>query len=706
MLIKSCFLFLMPLKLMIMYNTVKSLIVSTILMLFCLATDLPAQDVLSAGELLELKSSDHLQISPDGSEILYSVSTPREPNEAPGEARIEYFRMKLPDGNAQSLFTGPVRGSVPQFSPDGSRIGFLNAGTDGKKQVWIMDPDGGRIKQLTDAPGGVSFFRWQPGKNGIAYLSDPPKTEKEKELEQRGYGFIYYEENLKNTNLHLASFDEEWTLAGEKQLTEGVNTWDFEFNRQGTRIAASISPENLVDHKYMFRRIFLIDLENGKRVRVSQNEGKLGNYAFSPDGKHLAYTAALNLNDHKESQAFVVNLEEGSVSNLTPDNFRGHVSWVNWKDNEHVLYYSEEGVYPKLNTVHVKGGDRKILLDAFESGIIFDKPEYTRDMKHFIFTGSTPYDRINLYYWDGENDLTKITDLNPILNEKVFGNQEVIRYAARDGLEIEGLLIQPVDYHPGKTYPLIVYVHGGPESHHSNDWLSRYSRPGQVMAGKGYLVLYLNYRSSTGYGVDFGMEGFMDPAGKEFDDIADGIEWAIREKGADPERVGLAGGSYGGYASGWFATYYTKYVKAVCMFVGVSNNISRRGTTDIAYEELYVHSGKPLEEMWQENLERSPIYWAHQSKTATLIYGGAADTRVHPSQSLELFRRMKMNNHPAVRLVQYPGEGHGNKNQVGQIDVLYRQMAWFDWYVRDLNPLDGPMPPLDISDQYGLDWEY
>ena len=132
---------------------------------------------------------------------------------------------------------------------------------------------------------------------------------------------------------------------------------------------------------------------------------------------------------------------------------------------------------------------------------------------------------------------------------------------------------------------------------------------------------------------------------------------------------------------------------------------SKRGTTDIPYEELYVHSGKKLEEQWQLDLERSPVYWAHQSRTATLICGGAADTRVHPSQSLELYRRMKMNDHPAVRLVQYPGEGHGNRKQVGQIDLLNRQIEWFDWYVRDLRPLDGPMPRLDISDTYGLDWD-
>jgi dipeptidyl aminopeptidase/acylaminoacyl peptidase len=138
------------------------------------------------------------------------------------------------------------------------------------------------------------------------------------------------------------------------------------------------------------------------------------------------------------------------------------------------------------------------------------------------------------------------------------------------------------------------------------------------------------------------------------------------------------------------------------MFVGLSDVISRMGTTDIPYEELYVHSGKKLENMWQLALERSPIYWAHQSKTATLIYGGAADTRVHPSQSMELYWRMRMNDHKAVRLVQYPGEGHGNSKQPGRADVIHRQIQWFDWYVYDSKALDGPLPPLDLSENYGL----
>jgi dipeptidyl aminopeptidase/acylaminoacyl peptidase len=647
-----------------------------------------------------------LQVNPVKEEFIFSVSTPRGPNEAPGGSKTEYFRDAPSYPSPVPLFSGDIKGRSPQYSPDGEHIGFLFAEKGQATQVWVMDASGTHMKKLTQEEAGISSFKWQPGKNGIAYLSTSSVSAREEALKKRGYDFIYYEENLKNNYLHMAWFDEQWKQISTWQLTDGANAWDFEFNAQGTQLAVTLSPKNLIDQRYMFRRIYLIDLETGQMKQVSQNEGKLGNYVFSPNGRYLAYAAALNINDHEVSQAFVIDLNTGSISNLTPEKFRGHVNWVNWKDDETVLFHASEGVYPTLNTIPVRGGKRKIILHGAECGIIFSSPKFDPDFQDFIFTGSTPADYVNLYRWDGKNDPLKISQLNPVLQEKQLGKQEVIRYQARDGQEIEGILIHPVGYEEGLSYPLIVYVHGGPESHHSHGWLSRYGTPGQVMAGKGYLVLYLNYRASTGYGVDFGMEGFMDPAGKEFDDIADGIEWAIREKGADPEKVGLAGGSYGGYASGWFATYYTQYVKAVCMFVGISNSISKRGTTDIPYEELYVHSGKKLEEQWQLDLERSPIYWAHQSLTATLIYGGAADTRVHPSQSFELYRRMKMNDHPAVRLVQYPGEGHGNRKQVGQIDVLYRQMEWFDWYVRDLHPLDGPMPRLDISDRYGLDWEY
>ncbi len=681
-------------------------IVSTLLLLVAITFNQFSygQSVFSADELLNLEGASIHDLKPDGSELIYSVYTPRNANEEPGSAHRKYFRMLVDSKESIPLFEEGLKGSAPQYSPDGSLISFTHKKEGESTQVWAIPAAGGDIFQLTQAKNGLIYYRWQPDGNGIAYLSSEPKTEREKELKKRGYDFIYYEENLKKNQLFLTQLDSKFQVISSKQILEGTHVWDFEFSPDGQWLAFTSSEKNLIDYRYMFRKLQILDLASAKVIKNVGNAGKLGNYVFNSDGSILAFASALNINDHAVSQSFTYSIKDEIVKNLTPENFKGHMSWVGWKNNKEILCYSGEGVYPKLSSIKIKNGKRTVLLDAKDQGIIFGQPLFTADQQQFIFTGSTPNDPSNIYSWRGEGQLQKLTNLNPLVAERSLGEQEIIRFQARDGLEIEGLLIKPVAYDSQKKYPLILYVHGGPESHHSNGWLSRYSTPGQVMAGKGYLVAYLNYRASSGYGIDFAMEGFMDPAGKEFDDLADGIDYLVAQKGADKERIGMAGGSYGGYAAAWFATYYTKYVKAVCMFVGISDLISKRGTTDIANEEMLVHSGKSLEEQWQMNLERSPIYWAHQSKTATLIYGGADDPRVHPAQSLELHRRMKMNNHPAVRLVQYPGEGHGNRKQVGRIDVLYRQMAWLDWYVKDLKPLNGPMPPLDISKHYGLDW--
>ncbi len=145
----------------------------------------------------------------------------------------------------------------------------------------------------------------------------------------------------------------------------------------------------------------------------------------------------------------------------------------------------------------------------------------------------------------------------------------------------------------------------------------------QVWSIKGCAVFLPNYRASTGYGLEHIKLHLGDPAGVEFDDIADGIDHLVNIGLADPDRVGLGGGSYGGFAAAWFSSYYTEKVEAVVMFVGISDIISKLGTTDIPYEMLFVHYGKQIEEIWQLSLERSPIYHAHKSRTATLIIGAA-----------------------------------------------------------------------------------
>jgi dipeptidyl aminopeptidase/acylaminoacyl peptidase len=679
------------------------------LSLFCLITFIFTVNLLGAGtptvftaqDVLKLKNCSETAVSPDGNWIAYTVSTPRCANEKPGSAYRELYMISVKTRQIKPFITGKVSVFSLRWKPDSSALAFLTRRGD-NTQVCLIPVDGGEEIQLTQWKSGVGSFQWHPKENKIAFISTEPKSEKEKNLKEKGYGFIFYEENLKHRNVYLMDLDRKCKKESVKRLTKGKTAWGFVFSPDGETIAVAMSPKNLVDHRYMFQKVYLLDIKTGKLTQLTDNPGKLGNYEFSPDGSRLAYTAALERKDHAVSQVYVIDIKTRQKKNLTIPDFRGHVYRVTWKDKNNIMYYSGEGVWPTLSRVPAAGGERKIILHAQKTGVTFRGISFSKDFKHGAFVGSTPDTPGDLYYLGTDKKPVRLTTLNPWIAERKLGTQKPIRYKARDGLEIEGILILPVDYKEGQAYPLLVSVHGGPESHRSMSWLTRYSSPSQVFAGKGYAVFYPNYRASTGYGVKFALEGYMDPAGKEFDDIADGIDYLVKQGIADKDRIGLGGGSYGGYAAAWFSSYYTKYVRAVCMFVGISNVVSKRGTTDIPYEELYVHSGDPLEKMWKFNLERSPVYWAHQSKTAVLILGGAADPRVHPSQSLEYYRRLKMNNHPAVRLVQYPGEGHGNRRQPGRIDVLYRTIQWYDWYVKDKKPLDGPMPPLDISDKYGL----
>jgi dipeptidyl aminopeptidase/acylaminoacyl peptidase len=650
-------------------------------------------------DVMLLRTASTAQISPDGRWIASTVSVPRGLDEDPGPPYSELHVVDASTGASRPFVSGKVHIRSPQWSPDGKEIAFLTRrAPETQIQVWAIPLAGGEARPITRAESDILGFRWHPDGTRVFFTALTPVPKTDQDLVKRGFGFVFYEENLRHRNLYVATLD-----GGEtRQLTRDVTVWGFEVSPGGTAVAAAVTEKNLVDHEYMFQQIHLLDLTSGSLRRLTAHQGKMGDFIFSPDGAHLAFAGSRDLADHAVSQAWVIPVSGGDARNLTPADFPGHVNQVVWRDARALLVHTSEGVWNHLHTAPLAGGPWTRMLDGGQHGVVVQAPSVSRDGTTFALLGSTPLVPGDVYAWQPGQPLRRLTNHNPWLAERRLARQEVLSYPARDGVLIEGILVYPLNYRPGTRYPLIVSVHGGPESHHSNGWLTRYHHPAQVLADRGYFVFYPNYRASTGYGVEFAMAGYGDPAGVEFDDVADGITHLVQAGLADSARVGLGGGSYGGYAAAWFATRYTELVRAVSMFVGISNLLSKRGTTDIPLEELYVHSGRKLEEMWELSLQRSPVYWAHQSRTAGLIMHGDSDPRVHPSQSLEMYRRLKMNDHPAVRLVFYPGEGHGNTRQPGRLDVLCRHLAWYDWYVRDANPLDGPMPPLDLRDCYSL----
>ena len=215
----------------------------------------------------------------------------------------------------------------------------------------------------------------------------------------------------------------------------------------------------------------------------------------------------------------------------------------------------------------------------------------------------------------------------------------------------------------------------------------------QVAAGDGFAVFYPNYRGSTGRGIEFAMSSQGDLAGAEFDDIVEGVDHLIELGIADGDKVGVTGGSYGGYATAWMSTRYSDRFAAGVMFVGISNNLSKWGTSDIPEELFHVHARKRVWDDYQGYLERSPVYHVDNAKTPLLIMHGKNDTRVDPGQSYELYRHIKTRTDTPVRLVLYPGEGHGNRRATAQFDYNLRAMRWFNEYLKG----DAERPDMELE---------
>ena len=372
-----------------------------------------ASDVFSEKDLLKLKSVTSAKIGPNGGWIAYTVSVPRKAADKPGSGYSELYLISTKTKEVRPYITGKVRVGSVSWRPDGSAVGFLTSrGEKAKTQVWMIPISGGEAKQLTHSKTSVSSFRWHPTENKVVYLASTPKSKHEKELGKKGYGFVFYEENLKHRNLYLADLDGEGSKTG--QLTNDVTVWSFEFSPDGKAIAAALTKENLIDHSYAFKTVHLLDLTSRELKPLTKNPGKLGNFSFSPNGRQLAYAAALSQKDNAVSQAFVVSINGGEPTNLTQPNFHGHVNWVNWKDNNTLFYHSDEGVETTLSTVRLTGNgvNRKVILDSKKAGVVFGSPSTTKDFKHTALVGQSPKFPGNVFYFNGKK-MAKLTNVNP-----------------------------------------------------------------------------------------------------------------------------------------------------------------------------------------------------------------------------------------------------------------------------------------------------
>jgi dipeptidyl aminopeptidase/acylaminoacyl peptidase len=459
----------------------------------------------------------------------------------------------------------------------------------------------------------------------------------------------------------------------------------------GKHYAVALAPTPLIDDEYMARDIFVVSTADGAIRNQMGLSGKLGAFAWSPDGQQIAWIGGEDMHDPQEGRLYVASASGGERRDLVPD-YAGHVVAFYWLDDGTVAWIGGRGLWTEQGQASLR--QTSPAGAAPDSGPIIRRVHAHRGQRVAAAVADAPSHPAEVYLLKAGSGPIRLTHSNPILEERTLARQEVIRYRARDGMELEAVLIHPTTSPPRGGSPLVMMIHGGPESHHSNGWMSAYGRPAQTLAGQGYLVVYPNYRGSTGRGVEFSKLGQHAYAAAEFDDIVDAKQHLVAAGLADSARTGITGGSYGGYASMWAASALSEHFAAAVAFVGISDQISKFGTTDIPNEMYNVHSRAWPWEDWMWMLQRSPIFHSDKVRTPLLIMHGDKDPRVHPSQSLEMYRYVKVRTDTPVRLVYYPGEGHGNKNTAARYDYALRLERWMNHFLKEQAD---ELPPYEID---------
>ncbi|WP_338243226.1 S9 family peptidase [Aurantiacibacter hainanensis] len=646
-----------------------------------LARDMTPQDVA------RIEYTGTVAVSQDGSSVAYTrVHYPDVTiGEENGSADQQLF---LADGALDTRAYLPEDMSVSSigFTPDGSMITFLWTDEDDDRALWGIPVNGGAYRKIAGVEdSSVSDYAFSPDGSQVYLLaSAAPDTERDDEAED-GFNAVVYEEEFRFNRMFVANvggteIDPEPV---EIDVPGYVSSFDLAPNGQTAMIVTAPTP--LVDDSLTSQRVNLLDLASGA-LTVVETPGKLGDVEFSPDSTQLSMVAGVDENDPAATTLHLVDVSTGAYRALN-EGAAEAVMDTEWMADGRLAAVVHVGVQSVLRFYSDQGTEMQeydpgaLILTSLEQGgnrLMVEANSPTHPNELFAFNGG---------------EFTRWTDLNPWLTEIDFGEQRAYTYTATDGQQIEGVLVLPVDGVPAGGAPTIFDVHGGPEAHESNGWVTAYGGPGQVAAGAGYAVFLPNYRGSTAYGTAFSKAHSGNYTDPEFRDLVDAKYALVADGIADADRVGITGGSYGGYATAWSSTYNSEEFAAGVMFVGISNQISKVGTGDIPNEMYLVHALQWPWEDWQHFLEVSPIYYTDRADTPLLIMGGTADTRVDPGQSLELYRYIRLRRPDTpLRLVRYPGEGHGNSMAAARYDYNLRMMRWFDTYLMT-GDRDAELPP-------------
>jgi dipeptidyl aminopeptidase/acylaminoacyl peptidase len=654
-----------------------------LLAVVCALAQTPRRGV-TAEDYFAFETAGDPQIAPDGKTVAYTVtSIDRKANR-----RMSRIWVASADGTGTPApFTNEtVSSSSPRWSPDGRSLAFLSARDAGRPQIWVLSRSGGEARRLSNLENGVSSFEWSPDGTRVVCLTrtGPPPS---KTSDVRHYTHANYKFNdtgwFDEKRSHLAIIDVQTGAA--KQITDGDwNDTDPRWSPDSTRVAFV---SNRSGKELDFDRntdIWVAPAAGGAPVKVSDHAGPDRAPRWSPDGKSIAFLGAVDEDD--APNIYVAPAEGGKGSRELSKTFDQFVTEMTWAEKGRAIY-AASGVKGESHLFRmdvetgrvtpITAGARGVHALSIDSrgGMAY----LANDFEHL----DDVYVRDNL----GERAITHLN--NDLWSRLAVAKVERMPYKAADRSEIDGFLVKPVGWTSGKKYPMVVSIHGGPAGMYGVDWYHEF----QVYAGRGWAVFFCNPRGSTGYGRQFQRAVAMEWGGKAYTDIMTGVDEALkRNPWIDRERLGVTGGSYGGYMTNWIVSH-TNLFKAAVTLRSISNFVSDDGTRDGAYGHERDFGGDIFQNFdfyWQQ----SPLKYAKQVKTPTLVLHSDNDYRVPLEQGEQWFRALQ---HFGVtsELVIFPRENH-NLTRTGEPKHLVESLQWqCYWFERFLDGNEMAKRPTD-----------
>jgi len=654
-------------------------------------------------DLLRLRLVRSLSVSPDEDRVAYTVEWTDEKDK---KYYSNLWVVGLSDGQARQFTFGKFSDSQPCWSPDGKRIAFVS--TRRKKQgIYVIPADGGEARKIIEEDGVFRSLSWSPDGRKLlcSFRKNDPKPGDDSKGSKgtapvvREVNRLFYRLDgmgfLPKDHFHVYTFDVE--TSERRQLTKGkYDELHPCYSPDGRKIAFVSNRSRDPDRDSLLQDLFMISSDGGREKKIPTPRGPVESPSWSPDGKKIAYLGHKNPEDawgvtnyhvwvasvtgKLRARDIMPKFDHQAVDltiNDTAEDFP--MPGPEWsRDGRTIYFIATDRGSTNLYSASSSGGRIRKLLEGKHVVSAYSAAGRKTVLAFLMATPLSPGDLYVIPLRGGVREPRRLTRENSkLLGEIKLSRPREVHFKSGDGTRIQGWVLKPPFARPGKKYPGIVEIHGGPRVQYGNVFFHEL----QFLAARGYAVFYCNPRGSQGYGEKHAAAIVCDWGNRDYDDIMAGARYFSRLPFVNGNRMGVTGGSYGGYMTNWIVGH-TDFFKAAVTQRSVTNLVSFFGSSDMGYDDWREFGGNPWDN-FEDYVRMSPITYVKNIKTPLLIIHSESDLRCSIEQAEQLFAALKVLRRK-VMFLRFPEEPHG-LSRMGRpdrrIERLRRIVGWFDKYL-------------------------